>query len=227
MKSAQNIKGQFRWAQLLFVVVPTLLVAIFYLWQANSFFSILRNQWLIQGVYFGLGLIIGNLVYSGRLRFITSFLILILAFFLIYQYIDNYATGEFDAFFLSKQFLVFAILFSFGVFMGWGLQRAAWFSILVSAFFFLIAIYLLSKTGEFTMAKITFVLLPIILYCVYLIFTSNELAKFKETRQFSWSNLLRRLFLFIGFILVIGTAVVFFYAYRNSRNYRAIWRCYR
>lgn len=195
---------------MLFIVLPTVLVAAFLLWQANSFFSILRNQWVSQLVYFGAGLIIGNLIFSGRLRFITTFIAVIIGFFLIYRFIDNVALGEFDSFFLSKQFLVFAILFSLGLFLGWGLQRHSFFAIIVSAFFFLLTICLLSKTGEFTMHKIIFVLVPIIAYCIYLIFTANELKKYKETNAFSWGKLLKRLGLFFCLIGLVTAAVLFF-----------------
>ncbi len=208
MKKIDNIRRKHRLALLIFVLLPTIVVAAYLLWQANSFFSILRNQWPLQLLYFGTGLFIGNLVYSGRLRFVTSFIILLLSFFLIYRFLDNLSLGEFDAFFISKQFLVFAILFAFGVFIGWGLLRYSFFAIIVACFFFLLAIYLLSKTGEFTIEKISYVLLPIIFYCVYLIFTSNELARFKETKQFSWSVLNRRLFIFLIFVLLVGTTVV-------------------
>lgn len=208
MKNITSIQNHHRWAQLLFLVLPTIVVAGFLLWQANSFFSILRNQWIMQLVYFGAGLTIGSLIFSGRLRFVTSFVILIIALFISYRFIDNAAVGEFDAFFLSKQFLVFSMLFCFGILLGWGLQRYAYFSIIVSAYFFLLTIYLLSKTGEFTMNKIIFVLLPIIFYCIYLIFTSNELFRFKQSRTFSWVKLSKRLFLFLVFILLTGGGVM-------------------
>ncbi len=209
MKNITTIQNKHRWAQLLFLVLPTIIVAAFLLYQLNSFFSILSNQWTMQTIYFGAGLTIGSLIFSGRLRFLTSYLILVLVLFLIYRYIDSNATGEFDAFFISKQFLVFSLLFSFGVLLGWGVQRFAYFSIIVSAFFFLLTIYLLSKTGEFTMDKIVFVLLPIIFYCIYLIFTANELYRFKASRTFGWTKLLKRLALFFVFILFIGSVVVF------------------
>lgn len=164
----------------------------------------------MQLVYFSLGLILGSLAFSGRLRFVTSFTVLLITLFIAYRFIDNAAVGEFDAFFLSIQFLVFAILFSLGIFLGWGVQRYAYFSIVISSFFFLLAIYLLSKTGEFTMVKIVFVLLPIIFYCIYLIFTANELYRFKFSRTFSWAKLLKRLMLFLIFILIVGASIVLF-----------------
>ena len=99
MKNLQNTITQRRRAQFIFVVLPTIAVAGFFLWQANSFFSILRNQWLMQLVYFAAGLIIGNVLYAGRVRFLTSFAVLLGVFYLIYQFVDNMSLGEFDAFF--------------------------------------------------------------------------------------------------------------------------------
>ncbi len=208
MKNISTIQNRHRLAQLVFLVLPTICVAGFLLWQANSFYSILSNQWLSQLVYFGLGITIGSLLYSTRLRFVTSFALLILFFFIAYRFIETLSVNELDAFFISNQFLVFAILFSLGVFMGWGLQRYAYFSIIVSAFFFLFSIYLLSKTGEFTMGKIIFVLIPIIFYCIYLIFTANEMFRFEKSRMFSWGKLLKRLGLFFAFFLLLSTGVL-------------------
>ena len=208
MKNITSIQNKHRWAQLIFLVLPTILVAAFLLWRANSFFSILNDQWVAQAVYFGIGITIGSLLYSGRLRFITSFLLIILIFFISYRFIDNISVGEFDAFFISKKFLVFAILFSLGIFMGWGLQRFSYFSIIVSSFFFILSIYLLSKTGEFTMRKIIFVLLPIVFYCIYLIFTANELFRYKASRAFNWRKLIKRLTLFFLFLLISSAGVI-------------------
>ncbi len=208
MKNITSIQNKHRWAQLVFLVLPTILVAGFLLWQANSFFSILNNQWVAQALYFGIGITVGSLLYSGRLRFITSFLLILAVFFISYRFIDNISVGEFDAFFISKSFLVFAILFSLGIFMGWGLQRYSYFSIIVSSFFFLLSIYLLSKTGEFTMKKIILVLVPIIFYCIYLIFTANELFRYKANRSFNWSKLMKRLVLFFLFLLISSAGVI-------------------
>lgn len=210
MKNISSIQNRHRWAQILFLVLPTFVVAAFLLWQSNSFYTILRNQWITQSLYFGSGLVLGSLLFSGRLRFITSFGLLVLGLFIAYRFIDQVAVGEFDAVFISQQFLMFSFLFSIGVFLGWGLQRYAYFSIIVSSFFFLLSIYLLSKTGEFTMGRIVLILLPIIIYCIYLIFTSNELYRFKVSNSFSWTKLLIRLLVFFGFILIIGTGVLLF-----------------
>jgi hypothetical protein len=184
------------------------MVAAFLLWRAKTFFSILNDQWLLQLCYFGLGITIGSLIYSGRLRFITSFGVLILTFFIAYRFIDNISVGEFDTFFLSKKFLVFSFLFSVGVFMGWGLQRFTYFSIIVAAWFFLLSIYLLSKTGDFTMDNILFILVPIIFYSIYIIFAANELHRFKQSRTFAWGKLTKRLLLFFLFFILVSGSVL-------------------
>ncbi len=208
MEFGNNIKLKRFAAQFIFLAVPTIFVAAFLLWRANAYFSILRDQWVEQLIYYAAGLVIALIFYIKRFRFLTTFSLLILLFFVAYKFLDNIAVGEFDAFFISKQFLVFAILFSFGWICGWGFQRLRYFPILLSSLFFLLGIYLISKTGEFNLNTIFFILLPITFYGIYLLFSSNEIYKSKQSNFLSYRNLIKRLFFFLLLMGLVSTAVI-------------------
>lgn len=209
MEFGNNIKFKRFIAQLIFLALPSILVSAFLLWRANSYFSILREQWVEQLIYYSAGLVIALIFYIRRFRFFITFGLLIMLFFVSYKFLDNIAVGEFDAFFISKQFLVFAILFSFGWICGWGFQRARFFPILLSSLFFLLGIYLISKTGEFNLNTLLYILLPITFYGIYLIFSSNEIYQSKESNFISYRNLIKRLVFFLILLGLVSVSVIY------------------
>src|SRR5690554_676999 len=109
--------------KIVFLIIPTLLLSYFLLLYANNYYSILNNQTSKHVVYLGLGMILGTIFFSTRLRFVPILLILISILFLIYKGIDQWSFGEFDAFFNSIKFSLFAFLFSSGFIIGYGFSR--------------------------------------------------------------------------------------------------------
>ena len=53
--------------QILLLVIPTLLIAGFFLFTANQYLNVLENQWLKQTGYFAGGIIMSVLFFSYRL----------------------------------------------------------------------------------------------------------------------------------------------------------------
>src|SRR5678816_3031954 len=120
-------------AQIVLLGIPTATLLFYIIWKANSFYNILQNDWVIQGSYFALGIVAAIIFYSYRFRFLTSSLLLLVIYFIAYKIIVNYAVGEFDAFFISVKFLLFAILFSAGWLTGCGFSRSRFYTIFWSA----------------------------------------------------------------------------------------------
>src|SRR5690606_22976024 len=135
-------------AKCLFLILPTLLACFFLLSSANQFYSILNDQSIRQTAYVGVGMITGIWFYHFRFRFLPSFLLLLLALTIIYQGIDAISINEFDTFFRSIQFLVFAFLFTAGWLIGWGFSRIRYFSVILSALFLGGCILLISKQNQ-------------------------------------------------------------------------------
>jgi hypothetical protein len=70
-------------AKIIFLLLPTLLLSYFLLWNANQFYSILNGQELQQTVYVALGMVIAVVFYGFRFRFLPSFLVLVVVFYFI------------------------------------------------------------------------------------------------------------------------------------------------
>ncbi|MFY8184967.1 MAG: hypothetical protein ACOVLD_02765, partial [Bacteroidia bacterium] len=64
--------------QLLLLALPTTAVIAFMLFQLNNFYSILKNDWLSQSIYFGIGCVTSIVIHSYRFRFVTLGLIIFL-----------------------------------------------------------------------------------------------------------------------------------------------------
>ncbi|MBL7766550.1 MAG: transglutaminase domain-containing protein [Chitinophagaceae bacterium] len=196
-------------AQVLFILLPTSLIALFITWNTSHYFTMLKEQWMSQAIFFSSGLLISYFIYQFRFRFLPLFLLLVFALYSGYAILDNYAVGEFDSFFISIQFLVFAYLFSFGWICGWGLKRVSFFPIILSAILLMISLVLISKTKEITVGQMLQSLTPIALYGVYIIYTNEALRNTEKTNGRFWWRFSSRLVLFCSLLLLLFGAVVF------------------
>ena len=195
-------------AKLIFLILPTALVSYFLLWNANQYFSILRDQALQQTIYFAAGMAGGALIYAFRFRFLPTFILLVLGLYTVYKGLDQYATGEFDAFFISVQFLVFAILFATGWLIGWGFIRLRYWAVIVSASMLTACILLIAKANTDSVYNLLRAFAPALIYSVYIVFTSEQIYSYKDKSQKVWWFLTRRL-LFFGLLagLLLGGVV--------------------
>ncbi len=92
-------------AQLLLLALPTIALAFYLLWNVNRYYAVLQNEWLQQGVYFATGIVTAIVFYGYRFRFITTAALLFLVYFIVYKILGQITVGEFDAFFVSVQFI--------------------------------------------------------------------------------------------------------------------------
>jgi len=198
-------------AKIVFLILPTLLLCYFLIWNANQYYSILNNQAFSQTLYLGLGMVGSTVFFSFRFRFLPPTLILFFILASTYKGIDALSFSEFDAFFKSVQFLFFAILLSAGWLIGWGFSRLKYFSIFMAAAFLVSCIFILSKQNElfFVMDKTSgireyaFLFGPVILYSFYIIFTSILIRNHENTGFKIWWILLKRLVVFLVFSILI------------------------
>lgn len=203
-------------AKVIFLLLPTLLVCYFLLWNANQYYTILNNQTWQQALYVALGMGSSALLYSFRFRFLPSFLILAGVLYLVYKGIDATAVGEFDTFFLSIRFRVFSITFLTGWIIGWGFVRLRFFSIFMASVFLSTCIVLIAKRSElfFTeqgndvLLQYGLIIGPVIIYAVYVIFTSELIRNYKDKNQKFWWYITRRMLLFAGLASLLLFAVI-------------------
>lgn len=196
-------------AKLIFLILPTAVVGYFLLINANDYFSILRNQALQQTIYLSAGMGIAALFYAFRFRFLPSFLLLIAGLYIVYKGLDKYAIGEFDSFFISVQFLVFAILFTTGWLIGWGFVRLRYWSVFVSASLLCSCILLIAKANADSVYGLMRAFAPAVLYAVYIIFTAEQIYSYKDKSQKFWWYLSRRLAMFAVLASLLFGGVVY------------------
>lgn len=205
-------------AKVIFLLLPTLLVCYFMLWNANQYYTILNNQTWQQTLYVAAGMGVSALLYSFRFRFLPSFLILVAGLYAVYKGIDATAVGEFDTFFLAIQFRVFSITFLVGWLIGWGFIRLRFFSVFISSFFLTCCILLIARQNEMffdnnednALLNFASVFGPIVLYAVYIIFTAELIRNYKDKDQKFWWFITRRLALFAGLAVLLLGGVIYY-----------------
>ena len=195
-------------AQLLLLAVPTIALTGYVLWDVNRFYAILQNEWLRQTLYFGVGMVGAILLYSYRFRFVTTAALLFLGYYLGYKMVGRVSIGEFDAFFASVQFLVFAILFSAGWLCGYGFSRSRYFTVFWSVFLLAIQIVAVSRSKEVTVNALISAFMPILAYAAYIIYTA-ELIRNMSTSQHNFGWFVLKRMLSFGVVMALILVSVF------------------
>lgn len=201
-------------AKLIFLLLPTAAVGYFLLLNANNYYTLLQNQAVMQSLYLAAGMGLAALFYSFRFRFLVPFSILVVALYSIYKGLDKYAIGEFDSFFISIQFLVFAILFTGGWLIGWGFTRLRYFSVFAAISLLTGCILLIAKQNAETVTGLLGAFAPALLYTIYIIFTAEQIYSYNDKSQKFWWFMTRRLVSFsVLAALLLGSV---FYLMRNQ-----------
>jgi len=205
-------------AQLIALVVPTIIFAFYLLWRFNNFYSILENDWLKQGIYFASGLIIAIIIYAWRFRFITTAAVILFFYWFIYKMLGSTSAGEFDAFYFSVQFLIFSILFLVGWITGYSLSRSRTFTIVWSVIILLIQIVIVGKTADIKVSTLIAAFVPALAYAFYIIYTAELIRNMNESEtKFGWF-ITKRLWSFAVVLLILF--LVIFNIFKS--NFQAI-----
>ncbi|MDB5191711.1 MAG: hypothetical protein JWQ96_1274, partial [Segetibacter sp.] len=190
-------------AQLFLLALPTIALAFYLLVNVNQYYSLLQNKWLQQGIYFSTGIVTSLLFYGKRFRFITTALVLFAVFYFVYKVLGNFTVGEFDAFFISVEFLIFSILFSLGWLAGYGFSRSKYFTIFWSVFLLAMQVLVVSKSNEITASHLILSFVPVLVYCFFIIYTAELIRNMNEDEKgFSWF-IAKRLAGFLGLAAII------------------------
>ena len=184
-------------AKLIFLVLPTVAIGYFILFNANSYFSILQNQALLQSIYFGAGMFGACIFYAFRFRFSSTFILLALVFYSIYKGLDSTAIGEFDTFFITVRFIVFSTLFIIGWLLGAAFSRARYTHYFIASAFLLSCILIIAKQRIDTAWHIFYAFLPAVLYSFYVVFAAEQIYNYKDKNAKFWWFMSRRIFFFV------------------------------
>ena len=201
-------------AQLLLLVLPTALLGAYMLFNVNRFYTILQNDWMQQGIYFATGLFVATIFYGYRFRFITTAAVLFVAYYVAYTYLGKITVGEFDAFFVSVKFLIFAILFSLGWMAGFGFSRSRYFTVFWSLFLLAITIVVQSKVKEIKADVLISAFAPVLAYAFYIIYTAELIRNMSNEETGFTLFIIKRL---LGFALVILVFLLsLFYVFKKD-----------
>ncbi|MBS1645683.1 MAG: transglutaminase domain-containing protein [Bacteroidetes bacterium] len=192
-------------AKLVFLLLPTAVVAFFLLRNLNEYFSFLQNSGLIWTIYFSVGML-GSAVFHGfRFRAAIPFLALLFFIWVGYKGIDLMAIGEFDQPVLEAKYKVLSVLFLLGWVVGWGFVRLRYWSIFIAAVLLLTCIYIIAKFNADTVNHLVFSFAPALLYAIYIIFAAEQIYNYGDKNQKFWWFLGKRL---AAFILLCGLVLV-------------------
>ena len=191
-------------AQLFLLGLPTILLAFYVLQYANGYLAILQNGWLNQTLFFGSGLVAALFFYAFRFRFITTAAVLIAVLYTGYKMIGGVSLGEFDAFFASIKFFLFAFLFTLGWFVGFGFSRARYFTIGWSVFLLAAMVLIVSHMPSVKVDTIIMAFVPTLAYSFYVIYMSELIRNMNEDEpSFIWYIMKR----FLAFGVVAGLLI--------------------
>ena len=161
--------------KLFFIVVPTLFISYFTLAIFNLSYTNLDIGIVNQAFYFGLGLVFSFILYFFRARFVFTFLILLIVYWVLGRILAQ-LDGEIDVFQVVVKFKVYATLFIIGWLFGFLLERVKFSPVIIAAFLTLISIVALKEQTDFSISTLFFSLFPVLAYALYLLFISPILA---------------------------------------------------
>ncbi|MEP6584196.1 MAG: transglutaminase-like domain-containing protein, partial [Ginsengibacter sp.] len=217
LQSAKKITAQF-----FLLIVPSIVVGAYMLWHLNEYYVVLENQWLAESAFLAAGLIAGNIFYSFRFRFITTFLPALLVIFILSKIVNNTFTGEFTAFYAITRFYIFSFLFLTGLLAGWAFARLRWFPIVISALLMLIQILIISNTTDITARKLIAAFAPVLLFAFYIIYTAELLRNLNDDAPNLTWFIFKKLF---AFALVTGIVLLMIFSF-FKKDFKAIEKQY-
>ncbi len=185
--------------RLLFLVLPTCVLAWFAVQHVSESFTALDTGASQLALYFCCGLTVSYVLYLYRVRFSVTFVLLLLAIWLINKYIDH-LPGEFDVFYASVRFWLFRMFFITGWIMGFMLAKTRFASIIIAI---TVLFYTLSSYADDRMISATFLLkaiLPPLAYALYMIFVGSVLADSTDLNVKKALKLSARLAIFLLFV---------------------------
>jgi transglutaminase-like putative cysteine protease len=198
-------------AKLLFLILPTGIFAWFLLSGLNEYVTALQNSAFKWSLYFGAGMVGSAVFHSFRFRALIPFLALLFLLWSGYQGIDLLATGEFDQPVLEAGYYVFATLLITGWIVGWGFIRLRYWSIGMSAFLLICSTLLIAKQQTDTVGHLVSAFGPALLYCIYIIFTAEQIYSYDDKSQKFWWFLSRRLVGFSLLVCILMTGLYFYF----------------
>ncbi|MFT4204884.1 MAG: transglutaminase-like domain-containing protein [Chitinophagaceae bacterium] len=192
----------------LFVGVPTIALGFILLLQVNRLLTLFQNDWIKQGVFFGLGITAAIFFYSQRFRFLLiSFLVYVLGG-IVFRLVNQLPFGESFAFDLSIGFYIYGTLFFGGFILAFALLRWRIVSVLWGLLLLVLFIVQISRTqSSYTGAELATIFLVIFFYGFYIVLTTELLRNIGTEQNKRYVLLLRKTTIGCSILLLLTIIV--------------------
>lgn len=187
---------------LLFLAAPTLYVMYIAIVRINENYTFIESGRFWQAASFGIGMLVSYIMYVYRARFIITFGLLLIAEWSIYKGIAL-LPGEFDVFYATVRFWLFATIFTTSWLVGFGLARMRFFPLLFASVLIVLTIILKSEWKVGANLQVGFMeymyktFLPIVAYGLYMVFMGEALRDMLDVKLKNLARLSMRLVLFL------------------------------
>lgn len=178
------------------VVLPTIVIGYVTLRFLNFSYTSLNTGLVSQTVYFSLGLVAAYVLYYYGARWVVTFFLLWLAYWL-FEKVINRLPGEFDVFYTTARFQLYSTLFIFGWVFGLLLVRVKWAYIILFAILSMVTIVSISDTIDLSLSYILIHCFPVTVYGLYMYFLSPLVAERIELDKKKSLKFLLRVVLFV------------------------------
>jgi len=204
MKQEKKKSAKIILLNLFFIIIPTVVINYFLFNYINEYFPALTVNIVIELLVFGGSILLSYILYSYRVRFLLTLLVIIIAIIVAYQYIGDFYIGEFDYFFSTVQYVLYSVIFLFAWLLGFGFVRFRYFSAVMAVFILFVSFVLFSdEIDSVSIKKIIIDFTPILLYSSYIIYINEILHSIDEFNRKSIIGLFNRTFLFFFIMTII------------------------
>lgn len=187
------------------VIIPTMVIGYITLRFLNFSYTNLSTGIVSQTMYFSLGLVLAYSLYYYGARWIVSFILLYIVYWLFEKIISR-LPGEFDVFYATARFQLYSTLFLFGWAFGFLLQRVKWSYFMIFGVLAIATLVSISDTIDISLSYILLHLAPVFVYGLYMLFLSPLLTEkieidFKKSRSLAVRMILFALLIILAFVV--------------------------
>ena len=183
------------------VIVPTGVIGYITLRFLNFSYTALNTGINSQTAYFVVGLMLAYSLYYYGARWIISF-VLLWVVYLLFEKIISRLPGEFDVFYTTARFQLYATLFLFGWAFGFLLAKIRWSYIILFGVLAIVTLVSISDTIDISLTYILMHIAPVVVYGLYMLFLTPLLTDRIELDRKKSGKLALRISLFALLIVL-------------------------
>lgn len=192
-------------------VLPTAAVVLYLIFIASAQEVLFASRYLGLASFFALGMLGALAVYQSRLRFVPSFLALLLLGTMVYWMLRSSAGQELEPFFQAHRFQLYFVAFLLGWFVSFGLIRLRFFPIFFAVITAFLAGWLHLQLPDDALSRLVVFFIPIVLFGLYIVYISEQLRDYHIYGSKGAMPMLLNALIFLGISLVSAAGFLFFF----------------